>query len=237
MSTAELNEPVPGPSRRSWAGFRSEEPEIVGVAETEFGVLPRITVDAFMQFTKAGVWPESAVLELIDGIPVVRDRRDEESDFMVEGGDHSYFRNVQRDVLAAALRREGGYVVDNVAVRITDTDLPYPDLLVLTRPYREVRGEGRVWPWPSDVEAVIELSKTSLAKDRGERLRRYAEAGIEVYWVVDIPGRRVITHRCPDRNAKAYGEVRTFVAGEQAPFRFADGRTVDIAVDEMFREA
>ena len=47
---------------------------------------------------------------------------------------------------------------------------------------------GRDWLEPVDFALVVEVAVSSLARDLGLKLARYAAAGIENYWVVDEEG-------------------------------------------------
>jgi Uma2 family endonuclease len=44
---------------------------------------------------------------------------------------------------------------------------------------------------------VVEIADTSLAFDLTIKSALYARAGIVEYWVLDVPGRRLIVHREP----------------------------------------
>ena len=52
-------------------------------------------------------------------------------------------------------------------------------------------------PDPSELLLVGEVSDTTLRFDRSNKAVLYARAGIADYWVVDLPGRQLITHRKP----------------------------------------
>ena len=52
---------------------------------------------------------------------------------------------------------------------------------------------------------VIEVSNTSLQKDRGLKTALYASAGVPEFWLVNLPERIVEVHRMPA--AGRYGEV------------------------------
>lgn len=41
-------------------------------------------------------------------------------------------------------------------------------------------------PGPGDAQLVIEIADTTLARDRGVKLRSYARAGLPLYWIVDL---------------------------------------------------
>ena len=64
-------------------------------------------------------------------------------------------------------------------------------------------------PLPADVLLVIEIADSSLDYDRGKKARMYAVAGIEDYWVVNIPERCVEVFRQPKAGADGNHEVFT----------------------------
>jgi Uma2 family endonuclease len=84
---------------------------------------------------------------------------------------------------------------------------PEPDLIVLNREYSNFTSAN---PQPQDLLLVVEISDTSLAFDLTVKSALYARAAITEYWVLDIPGRRLITHRQPEfgkyTNVIAYAE-------------------------------
>ncbi|HEX5083086.1 MAG TPA: Uma2 family endonuclease, partial [Blastocatellia bacterium] len=41
-------------------------------------------------------------------------------------------------------------------------------------------------PGPNDVPLVIEVSDSTLRRDRGLKKRIYARAGIQVYWIINL---------------------------------------------------
>jgi Uma2 family endonuclease len=81
---------------------------------------------------------------------------------------------------------------------------PEPDLIVLSKPSREIRDQN---PQPSEVRLVVEIAASTVRFDLTVKARLYARAGIADYWVVDIPGQRIIVHRDPQE-----GQYRSVVA-------------------------
>ena len=112
------------------------------------------------------------------------------------------------------------------SVGIPDLDsAPQPDVVWLKR-----RDYATRRPSPADVLLVIEVSDSSLPKDRGLKARLYAEAGIADYWVVNLPGRCVEVHRDPQ--GPAYRSVEVFTAGQEVrPLAFPE---VALPVDRIF---
>jgi Uma2 family endonuclease len=90
---------------------------------------------------------------------------------------------------------------------------PDPDFHVFNVP--EGTPEDRV-PLPI---LVIEVSDTTYLKDSGPKLRMYARAGVEEYWILNLPEDRLEVYRQPERLPSAvvrwrYGSARSFQRGE-----------------------
>ena len=58
---------------------------------------------------------------------------------------------------------------------------------------------------PAEALLVVELSFSSLAKDLGPKARIYGQAGVPVYWVIDLRRRQVHVHTEPGPDG--YGRV------------------------------
>lgn len=95
----------------------------------------------------------------------------------------------------------------DVASEDNPTSEPEPDLIV-------TRQDGLYYsdwnPGSPDLRLIVEVADTTVGFDISTKARLYARAGIVEYWVVDIPGRRIIVHRDPRNGAYsdvvAYGE-------------------------------
>jgi Uma2 family endonuclease len=111
------------------------------------------------------------------------------------------------------------------AARTALRSVPQPDLALLrARSYR------RASPTPSDITLIVEVAESSLRYDRTRKLRLYAEAGIQDYWVVSVADEWVEIHRSPE--ADAYRESRRVEPPDTvAPLAFPD---VSIPVADIF---
>ncbi len=72
----------------------------------------------------------------------------------------------------------------------TDDSEPEPDLLV-TKRVADRRGH------PTAALLVVEVSHSSLRKDRTVKLGIYAEAGVPEYWIIDVERERVEVYTEP----------------------------------------
>ncbi len=76
------------------------------------------------------------------------------------------------------------------AFAASDGSEPEPDLAVV--PPGDYDGAH-----PSTASLVVEVAKSSLAKDRGPKARLYAESGISEYWVVNLVDSLIEVHTEP----------------------------------------
>jgi Putative restriction endonuclease len=146
----------------------------------------------------SGIWAQQH-LELIEG------------ELISKMGKKRPHTNVMVIMHAWLLRVFGEQYVNpetpiDVAPEDNPTNEPEPDLIVLSKPSREFTDN----PQPADLRLVVEISDSTLAFDLTTKAGLYARAKIVEYWVVDIPGRRVIAHRDPQegqyRSVTAYAE-------------------------------
>ncbi|HEX8463508.1 MAG TPA: Uma2 family endonuclease, partial [Abditibacterium sp.] len=77
-----------------------------------------------------------------------------------------------------------------------DESEPEPDFAVITGTLRDAFAGH-----PSQAILIVEVSDATLSYDLGAKSSLYAQAGVEDYWVVDIPHRLVHVHRRPIASA------------------------------------
>jgi Uma2 family endonuclease len=147
----------------------------------------------------SGIWAQQH-LELIEG------------ELISKMGKKRPHTNVMVIMHAWLLRVFGEQYVNqetpiDVAPEDNPTNEPEPDLIVLSKPSRDFKDAN---PQPADLRLVVEISDSTLGFDRTTKARLYARARIVEYWVVDIPGRRILVHRDPQegqfRSVTAYAE-------------------------------
>jgi Uma2 family endonuclease len=96
----------------------------------------------------------------------------------------------------ATIRVQCGFVCDD--------HRPEPDVLWL-----EPRRYGRTRPTAKNVLLLIEIADSSLSNDVLDKAELYAEAGVQEYWVIDIPNQRL--HRMQNTDGKAYRSIEVLV--------------------------
>lgn len=95
-----------------------------------------------------------------------------------------------------ALRRAfaSGYSVETqVPTGIADDSEPEPDVIVIAGDSEDYDEH----PTPEAIRLIVEVSESSLAKDRIIKGAKYAQAGIPEYWIIVLNDRRLEVRRDP----------------------------------------
>ena len=109
---------------------------------------------------------------------------------------------------------------------------PEPDVVVARGARHDYRDRD---PNSKDVPLIIEVSDSSYHEDHGSRLRRYAAAKIPIYWIVNIPMRRIEVYRDPAGKGRSaqYREVTHFDDKSAVPVVIEGQEVGRIAVGEI----
>ena len=122
-------------------------------------------------------------------------------------------------------------------VVLDPTNAPLPDFAVVRSGNLLGRAAPERYPEAGDVGLLIEVAVTGLRDDLTTALEQYARAGIPVYWVVDVPGRRILVHSEP-RVVDGWGEyarVETYRPGQSLPLVLDGQEVARIPFDELLR--
>ena len=103
------------------------------------------------------------------------------------------------------------------SIQLDDASMPEPDIAVI-----RLRSINDVGPaLPSDVYLLVEVADSSLEFDLGEKLARYAAAGIPEVWVGKLRAGELVVHTEPA--GTAYANVRVIpLGGRVSPQAFPD---------------
>lgn len=183
--------------------------------EIEVGAKPqrrRFTVEEFQQMGEAGIFAPEERVELISG-EIFR--------MSPTGPRHTsavihltrYLTRLLGDLLLSV----------QCPMQVGGEQL-VPDFAVL-RP----RNYRNLLPQPDDCVLLVEVAESSIEFDTRGKARRYAMGGIREYWVLDLPGDRVLVHRGPE--AGGYREVAPHPRGSSFTSPALGGAT--IRVDDL----
>ena len=110
-------------------------------------------------------------------------------------------------------------------ITLVDDSEPEPDAYLAKGPLEEYDHH----PYPTDLLVVIEVSDSTLKKDRGIKLVSYAVAGIEEYWIINVYKRQLERHTGPQPEHGSYGRKEVFEEGD----RFTSLYLGEFAVAEL----
>lgn len=117
------------------------------------------------------------------------------------------------------------------AITLSDSE-PEPDFAV-------VRGSAADYeshhPFAADVGLAIEVADTPLARDRHDKGRIYASAGIPLYWVVNLVDRQIEVYRQPSPAGPVadYAASQFYRVGEDVPLVLDGGKVALLSVAEF----
>lgn len=117
--------------------------------------------------------------------------------------------------------RSGLAVLTDISVRLSEHDVPEPDLAITDAP----EGDG-ILPLES-VKLLIEVADSTLAQDIGLKAALYAGAGVPEYWVADVNARTI--HQMWSPSLKGYTERREVRLGGQIEAATIEGVGVETA--------
>ncbi len=127
---------------------------------------------------------------------------------------HRIATKLTRDALDRILP-SGWYVDSQEPITLEDSE-PEPDVIV-------VQGKTRDYvdrhPSAQDIALIVEISDSTLERDRTLKQRLYARAGIPVYWILDLRESTIEVYSQPVGDV--YQQQQTFTAADQIPVLIA----------------
>ena len=182
----------------------------------------RLTVDQYHELIRAGKLGEDDPVELLEGILVFK---------MPKNTPHATATGLARRAVERLLSGAWHYRVQD-PITLSDGE-PEPDGAVVRG---RIEDYAAAHPGPADVALVIEVADTSLARDRGIKLRSYARAGIAAYWIINLIERQVEAHADPDRDAPepSYRRRDVLAAGASVPLLLKGATVGEIPASELF---
>ena len=167
----------------------------------------RFTVDEYLALGAAGILAKEERIELLDGEIIC---------MAPIGNRHRNSVNWSADLMREAIGRRAMVQVQ-APIQLDDLTMPEPDIAVIRR--RSVNDIAPVLP--SDVYLLVEVADSSLEFDLGEKLARYAAAGIPEVWIANLRAGELVVNTKPE--GSAYTNVRVItMGGSVSPQAFPD---------------
>lgn len=164
------------------------------------------TLDRYHQALEAGVFDQQSVELLLGNIVVMAPEREPHACYSSDGAE--YLRQCLGG--RASIR-------ETKPITLPNASEPIPDVAIVQAPLRRYLDHH---PYPDDIFWLIEYSNTTLEKDLGEKMRTYAAAGIQDYWVANLNQTQLHVFR--DLVKGKYQTQQVLVEGMIAPLAFPD---------------
>ena len=180
----------------------------------------RFTAEQFERMIETGAIPDGDDVELIRGRLYRRVKKEP----------HNFAVGRAAELLRRLLP-DGFHVREEKSLRHDGRTLSEPHVVVARGGSAEYRP---LPPLTSEVPMIVEVCHHSRNADYRGKARLYAEAGVPLYWIVDLHERKLVACSEPRQAASAsYARLATFGEGESAPV-VLDGREIGrIAVSDL----
>ncbi len=167
----------------------------------------RFTVDEYLALGAAGILAKEERVELLDGEIIC---------MAPIGNRHQHSVDWVAHLMGPAIGRRAMVQVRG-SIQLDNFTMPEPDMAVIRR--RSVNDLAPVLP--SDVYLIVEVADSSLEFDLGEKLARYAAAGIPEVWVANLRAGELVVNTQPE--GEIYTNVRVIpLDGRVSPQAFPD---------------
>lgn len=176
-----------------------------------------ISVEEYDQMIEHGILTAEDKVELLNGVIINK---------MPKGTKHA---SVNDRVTRFFYRLFDDKVIvrNQNPIYISEISEPEPDL-VLAVPDKGFYSERH--PTPEDILLVVEISDSTLGRDRFAKGLTYAKAGIRQYFVLNVQDQTVEDYQNP--NEDGYGSKQTYRSGET--FNLVAFPEIEIKVDDLF---
>ncbi len=142
-----------------------------------------LSISQYHQMVQAGILTEEDPVELLEGLLVTK---------MPKNPPHRLSTQLTREALSRLLPSDW-FVEDQEPITTQDSE-PEPDLAVIRGTRRDYSDRH---PSPADVGLIIEVADATLQRDRTRKKRIYAQAGIAIYWIINLVDRQIEVYSNP----------------------------------------
>ncbi len=177
----------------------------------------KFTVDEYYRMAEVGILSPDERTELLDGEIIL---------MAPIGSKHAFCVDFFNDQTTVPAVKEHALVRIQNPVFFNDGTEVQPDIALVRR-----TSYADSHPRPEDVLLLIEVSDTTIGKDRHEKMPLYARLGIPEAWLADVNAKAVDIHTEP-RDGVYTNVRRVGMDGTLSPTAFPD---VMIAVRDVFQ--
>jgi len=171
----------------------------------------RLSVDQYHEMIRTGILTDEDPVELLDGCLVRQTPK-----YPL----HSFVTQELRDWFARTL--PPAYFVNAQEPVTLPTSEPEPDITIV-RSQRQMFAARH--PASADVPLLVEVSDSTLTRDRTSKKGIYASAGIVQYWIINLIDRQIEVCTEPHEATGDYRQRIVYLVQQEAPV-IVDGKTI-----------
>jgi Uma2 family endonuclease len=181
----------------------------------------RLTVEQYQAMAQAGILTEDDPVEFLEGWLVEK---------RVKSPPHVVATGLVLDLFPQLL--PAGWFLSMHDPIATPDSLPEPDVALIRGAPRD-HLERR--PGAADIALVVEVADTSLDQDRELKKRVYAQAGIVIYWIVNLIDRQIEVYTEPTGPAEEpdYRHRQDYGPADEIPIVLDGKEAGRLAVREL----
>ncbi len=186
----------------------------------------RFSVPEYHRLIEIGILTENDNLELIDGYLVKKMSRNPPHDSVLQAS----VLQAANYLLISLLPQDWNIRIQ-CAVTLSKSE-PEPDVAIVRGTWRDYQHRH---PSAADVGIVMEVSDSTLDGDRADKCWIYADAGIPIYWIINLVDSQIEVYTLPSgpTSAPAYGQRQDYKPGDTIPLMLAGSAVASVRVDEL----
>ncbi len=181
----------------------------------------RLSVEQYHEMIRAGILAADNQVELLEGWLVAK---------LPKKPQHRIATRLTQKALEAIIP-DGWYVDAQEPITLTDSE-PEPDVMIVrgaTQDYHERH------PHADEIALVVEISDSTLERDRRMKKRMYARAGIPVYWIVNLIDNTCEVYNAPSVADADYQQIDIYDLTGTLPVLIEEREIGTVRVQDLLR--
>ena len=181
----------------------------------------RISVERYHEMLEAGLITENDRLELLEGFLIEK---------MTIKPSHTFVTEILREILGRII--SNNFFVNSQQPITTSDSEPEPDVVVILGQRRDFLENH---PSAEDVALLIEVSDATLYQDQTWKKRIYAQAGIAIYWIVNLSERQIEVYSQPSgwSDNPTYHHLITYHEADKIPVILNNQEIAQLLVHDL----
>jgi Uma2 family endonuclease len=180
----------------------------------------QLSIGQYHQMIQTGILTDDDPVEFLEGWLVTK---------MPKNPPQRLTTQLTREALSPL---PAGYYVDDQEPITTEESEPEPDVMIVRGSRRDYRDRH---PRPQDLALVVEVSDTTLQRDRTLKKQIYARGGIPIYWNINLPEQQIecYTHPSGPTEHPDYQARHDYHLTERLPLLIGDQVVGELIVSDL----